>query len=263
MIGIPTGKGAPPMTLSQPYEHAWRARAAFLSTKLDRAHSCVYFLGDALEKGDSRAARGPWHSARRAVDSVAREVNTLRDEQPATVEEEEPAVTGSALTIDGADAATMALDVMVNSMVALSATTDDEATDVLIGDCVDAARVYEGSAAVVKASLHSHGSETLDLKRAYEADGEVALRNSVVGARARLGDEVNEQAESSIEIRRPLWQLDVGAAVEVRNRFVGMWCHGFEVADQVDGGYVIRRVSDRAMLPEVITQDEVRSDRRI
>jgi hypothetical protein len=41
-----------------------------------------------------------------------------------------------------------------------------------------------------------------------------------------------------------------------------MWCHGFEVADQVDGGYVIRRVSDEAMLPEVITDDEVRSDRR-
>jgi hypothetical protein len=189
-------------------------------------------------------------------------VNTLRDEQPATVEEEEPAVTGSALTIDGADAATMALDVMVNSMVALSATTDEEATDVLIGDCVDAARVYEGSAAVVKASLHSHGSETLDLKRAFDADGEVALRNSVVGARARLGD-MNEGVEGVIEGRPPPnRQLDVGASVEVRNRFVGMWCHGFEVADQVDGGYVIRRVSDEAMLPEVITYDEVRSDRR-
>lgn len=249
------------MTLSQPYEHAWRARAAYLSTKLDRAHSCVYFLGDALEKGDSRAARGPWHSARRAVDSVAREVNTLRDEQPPPEEQEEPAVTGSALAIDGADAATMALDVMVNSMVALSATTDDEATDVLIGDCVDAARVYEGSAAVVKASLHCHGSETLDLKRAFDADGEVALRNSMVGARARLGD-VDEPAESGIGRRRPPRRLDVGAAVEVRNRFVGMWCHGFEIADQVDGGYVIRRVSDREMLPEVITQDEVRSDRR-
>jgi hypothetical protein len=250
------------MTLSQPYEHAWRARAAFLSTKLDRAHACVYFLGDALEMGDSRAARGPWHSARRAVDSVAREVNILRDEQPPAEEQEEPAVTGSALTIDGADAATMALDVMVNSMVALSATTDEDATDVLIGDCVDAARVYEGSAAVVKASLHCHGSETLDLKRAFDADGEVALRSSVVGAQARLG-ELNEHVERGVERRGPPTPpLDVGAAVEVRNRFVGMWCHGFEVVDQVDGGYVIRRVSDEAMLPEVVTDDDVRSDRR-
>jgi hypothetical protein len=56
--------------------------------------------------------------------------------------------------------------------------------------------------------------------------------------------------------------LGVGAAVEVRNRFVGKWCAGFEVADHVDGGYVIRRVSDRAVLPAVVTQEEVRSDRR-
>jgi hypothetical protein len=56
--------------------------------------------------------------------------------------------------------------------------------------------------------------------------------------------------------------LDVGAAVEVRNRFVGKWCNGFEVADHADGGYVIRRVSDRAVLPAVVTHDEVRSDLR-
>jgi hypothetical protein len=191
------------MTLSQPYEHAWRARAAFLSTKLDRAHSSVYFLGDALEKGNSRAARGPWHSARRAVDSVAREVQTLRDEQPRAEAREEPAVTGSALTIDGADAATAALDVMVSSMVALSATDDEEATDILIGACVDAARVYEGGAAVMKAALKSHGSEILDLKRAFDAEGEVVLRNSVRGAQARLG-ETDEPGEGGLEERGPL-----------------------------------------------------------
>jgi hypothetical protein len=74
---------------------------------------------------------------------------------------------------------------------------------------------------------------------------------------------MNERVEGGIEQRRPpKRQLDVGAAVEVRNRFVGKWCHGFEVADHVDGGYVIRRVSDRAVLPAVITRDEVRSDRR-
>ena len=176
------------MTLSQPYEHAWRARAAFLSTKLYRAHSSVYFLGDALEKGNSRAARGPWHSARRAVDSVAREVKTLREEQPPPPEGQvSPAVNGSALMIDGADAATMALDVMVSSMIALSATEDEETTDALIGSCVDAARVYEGGAAIMKAALRNHGRELGDLKRAFDADGEVDLRNSVAEARARLG----------------------------------------------------------------------------
>ena len=174
------------MTLSQPYEHVWRARAAFVSSKLDRAHSSVYFLGDALANGDTRIARGPWHSARRAVDSVAREVNTLRDEQPPTEEVDEPTVTGAALTVDGAGAATMALDVMVSSMVALSATEDEDATDVLVGACIDAARLYEGSTAIVKAASHSHGSEVVDLKRAFNAKGEVALRNRVAAARARL-----------------------------------------------------------------------------
>ena len=165
------------MTLSQPYEYAWRARAAFVSSKLDLAHSSVYFLGDALEKGDTRFARDLWHSARRAVDSVAREVKALRDEQPPTEDLDEPAVTGSALAIHGAGAATMALDVMVSSMVALSVTEDEDATDVLVGDCVDAARVYEGSTAIVKAASESRGSEMVDVKRAFDADGEVALRN--------------------------------------------------------------------------------------
>ena len=174
------------MTLSQPYEYAWRARAAFVSSKLDRAHSSVYFLGDALEYGNTRFARGPWHSARRAVDSVAREVKSLRDEQPATEDLNEPAVTGSALTIDGAGAATMALDVMVSSMVALSATEDEDATEVLVGACIDAARLYEGSTAIVKAASQGPFSEVLDLKHAFDADGEVALRNRVVAARARL-----------------------------------------------------------------------------
>lgn len=174
------------MTLSQPYEHAWRARAAFVSSKLDRAHSSVYSLGDALESGDTRFARAPWHAARRAVDSVEREVRTLRDERPPTEDLDEPAVTGSALTIDGAGAATMALDLMVSSMVALSATEDEDATEVLVGACIDAARLYEGSTAIVKAASASHGSEVLDLKRAFDADGEVALRNRVVAVRARL-----------------------------------------------------------------------------
>ena len=77
--------------------------------------------------------RGP------VVDSVAREVKTLREEQPPTEEVDEPTVTGAALTVDGAGAATMALDVMVSSMVALSATEDDDATDALVGACIDAA----------------------------------------------------------------------------------------------------------------------------
>lgn len=249
------------MTLSQPSEHAWRARTTFLSTKLDRAHASVYFLGDALERGDTRVARAPWYSARQAVDSVAREVKTLRDEQQTTDDRAESTVTASSLTIDGADAATVALDVMVNSMVALSATEDEAASDVLIGDCVDAARVYDSSAGLVKAALQRRGTDVLDLKRAFDADGEVALRKSVLGSRARLCD-MNVRSAGIQRRGPPRRLLEEGAAVEVRNRFVGQWCHGFEVAEQVHAGYVIRRKSDKAVLPEVLSKDEVRLDPR-
>ena len=53
-------------------------------------------------------------------------------------------------------------------------------------------------------------------------------------------------------------RLDVGVAVDVRNRFVGTWSHGFEVAERVENGYLIRRRSDGAILPDVIGGDDVR-----
>jgi hypothetical protein len=75
---------------------------------------------------------------------------------------------------------------------------------------------------------------------------------------------VNEHAERGIEQGGPpKRQLSVGAAVEVRDRFVGKWCHGYEIVAHVDGGYVLRRVSDRAVVPEVMTLGEIRSDGRI
>ena len=78
----------------------------------------------------------------------------------------------------------MALNVMVSSMVALSVTEDEEATDLLVGDCVDAAQVYEGSTAIVKAASQSHDSEMVDVKRAFDAGAEV--RDRVAAAQARL-----------------------------------------------------------------------------
>ena len=56
--------------------------------------------------------------------------------------------------------------------------------------------------------------------------------------------------------------LDVGSPVDVRNRYLGSWSHGFEVAGQVAGAYLIRRLSDGSVLPDALGRDEVRSDRR-
>jgi hypothetical protein len=48
---------------------------------------------------------------------------------------------------------------------------------------------------------------------------------------------MNERVEGRVKQRgQPKRELDVGAAVEVRNRFVGKWCHGFEIADHVAAG---------------------------
>jgi hypothetical protein len=50
----------------------------------------------------------------------------------------------------------------------------------------------------------------------------------------------------------------VGARVDVRNRILGTWIRGFQVAAVVEGGYLIRRLSDRYVLPACFTPAEVR-----
>ena len=56
--------------------------------------------------------------------------------------------------------------------------------------------------------------------------------------------------------------IAIGMRVDVRNRFVGSWSHGFEVAERVENGYRVRRLSDNTVLPDVFPVDEVRSERR-
>jgi hypothetical protein len=53
-----------------------------------------------------------------------------------------------------------------------------------------------------------------------------------------------------------------GTPVDVRNRFVGSWSHGFVIAERVEGGYRVRRLSDDSVLPDVFTSEDVRSERR-
>ena len=51
--------------------------------------------------------------------------------------------------------------------------------------------------------------------------------------------------------------------VEVRSRFDGSWCRGFEVAGVLDGGesYRVRRVSDGVVLPVSFRADDIAEDR--
>ena len=174
------------MTLGQPYEQSWRGKADFVVSKLDRAHAAVHVLGAALESGNTRTVRRHYRSVRNEVASVAREVKTLRTEQPSTASMPESTVAGSTLAIRGSDAAAIALDVMVDAMAVLTTTEVGAETDVLIGACIDAERVYEDSTAVVKAASHAHGSAIVDLEHAFDTEGEVFLRRRVEETRTRL-----------------------------------------------------------------------------
>lgn len=53
-----------------------------------------------------------------------------------------------------------------------------------------------------------------------------------------------------------------GTRVEVQSRFDRSWGRGFEVAEVVDGGYRIRRLSDGSVLPAVFSDDEVRKEKK-
>ena len=56
--------------------------------------------------------------------------------------------------------------------------------------------------------------------------------------------------------------IDAGTSVEVRARFDGRWCAGFEVADRIEPGnapvtYRLRRTSDGSVLPVSFTDDDI------
>jgi hypothetical protein len=53
--------------------------------------------------------------------------------------------------------------------------------------------------------------------------------------------------------------LHTGTRVEVRGRFRGNWARGFEVAETTTEGYVVRRTSDRCVLPAQFDVTDVRS----
>jgi hypothetical protein len=55
--------------------------------------------------------------------------------------------------------------------------------------------------------------------------------------------------------------MAAGASVEVRRRFDDRWARGFRVAKVMDQGYVLRRVSDDAILPAVFAADDLRPAR--
>jgi hypothetical protein len=82
-----------------------------------------------------------------------------------------------------------------------------------------------------------------------------------------------EAPKSEASVARRPWRLlmgssartyssdmfDVGSSIRVRTRYLGSWTQGFEVAKVLEDGYLIRRVSDGALLPEVVGFEDVRA----
>jgi hypothetical protein len=54
----------------------------------------------------------------------------------------------------------------------------------------------------------------------------------------------------------------IGTAIEVRGHFRGEWSRGFEIAEETQDGYWVRRMSDRYVLPLQFSGREVRRDLR-
>ena len=178
----------------------WREKTVRLASELERAHATMQELGAALDSGDASSARTMARSAHEAVGSVGYAVKALHREQPPAEQLDPPDAIGSTLAIGGSGVATIALDVMVSAMVALAATDDTEDTDFLIGACLDAENAYEVGAAVVAAAPKKDAPAMVDLRRAYDTEGSVALRKRVLRARPRVNqirERVTNEARAS------------------------------------------------------------------
>ena len=60
-------------------------------------------------------------------------------------------------------------------------------------------------------------------------------------------------------LRSAEFELPVGTVVEVRERFRGRWSRGFVIAESTDDGYLLRRSSDRSVLPTPFMRADVRA----
>jgi hypothetical protein len=71
---------------------------------------------------------------------------------------------------------------------------------------------------------------------------------------------VTDAADSAFPPGAPRPLAD-GTKVEVRQRFDGRFTKGFEVSGRDGDGYLIRRLSDGAVLPVTFSRAEIRRER--
>jgi hypothetical protein len=176
------------MNLSkQPYEQRWRSRTAQLASRLDRTRVTIHRLAPTLETGDSRLAEHRYGLALRDLESLVEDIKAFRSDRPPAKDLDEATAAGSMLALRGSVAAAVALDVMVEAMTALPSVDEErDAEEELIGACIDATQSYEESRAIVRAASQAHGAALWDLQRAFDTEGEIALRERVAAKRAAV-----------------------------------------------------------------------------
>jgi len=55
-------------------------------------------------------------------------------------------------------------------------------------------------------------------------------------------------------------RLPGGVRVQLRNRLDGAWASGFQIFATQSDGYLVRRLSDRSVLPLIFAETDVRLD---
>ncbi len=75
---------------------------------------------------------------------------------------------------------------MVDAVAGLTVTDDVDDVDVLVGASIDAQQAFGDCTAIVKAAANAHGGRLDGLDRAFNSEGEIALRRRVSDARRRL-----------------------------------------------------------------------------
>ena len=174
------------MAIHRPFEHHWRRSAAHLGTQLRRAHVAVHSVAATIDKGRTRSAHRRYATARHRIAAIAGDVAAFRAQRPGPEHLGETAAAGSALTLRGAEAATLSLDVMLDAVMALRAVDDRRETELLIGACIDAEQGFAQSVAVVRAAATAHAAAVRTLSKAFDSDGEQALRLRLVREKAAL-----------------------------------------------------------------------------
>ena len=172
------------MASRQPLTTDWRMSAKRLAGQLDKAHSAVDVLRAALDEGDGPWAKNVEQMAHETVDFVADSVKRFEVMQPST--DDDLNVTGSSLALGGGGVATVALDVIVNAMVALASTDNRDDIDFLVSVSIDAEEAYEVGVAVMEAAPNTDRSGVADLLGALGTEGNNALAKRVVQARPRV-----------------------------------------------------------------------------